>query len=247
MTLEELDANYKAAGWLIAKRSTVAAGKALIFTAESLDSAAGEIAAIYGLSAEEVARVHPTGANNALDNIQKATNGLFGETMGLSTGQAMTVAKEAVASEQKVKLLKTLMTAGPKAAAAAMAGGKAASQAAGKGTPWGWIATAVYAAGTGSWFAYNLRAFNLAAYELVRLRENIEVPAEPSTGAGLVSVETFDPVLSTISAGANAVSSQAEAVWDGAVAKGEQFAGATSGLLGRVAAKWRPKPKVPDE
>ncbi|RYF02290.1 MAG: hypothetical protein EOO77_32735 [Oxalobacteraceae bacterium] len=51
----------------------------------------------------------------------------------------------------------------------------------------------VYAAGTGSWFAYNLRSFNLAAYEARRIRAGLEAhPAGPSVrdlaAAGLTTV-----------------------------------------------------------
>ena len=247
MTLEELNANYQAASWLIARRSAAAAGKALIFSAGSLDDAAREIAAVYGLSDEECARVHPGSAHDALSSVQTAASGLFGDTMGMTAGQAMSVAKTAVASGQKGKVLQALMQAGPGAAKAVAAGGtavgKVAGSTAGKGTPWGWIATAVYAAGTGSWFAYNLRRFNLAAYELVRLRENIELPAERLNDPGSISSETFEPVLSTISAGANAVGAQASSVWDGVMDKGGQAANATGGFLGRFGAKWKKKPE----
>jgi hypothetical protein len=246
MTLDELDANYKAASWLIAKRSAAAAGKALMFSADSLDAASKEIAAIYGLNDEEWASVLPTNAESTLATVQTAANGLFGDTMGLSTSQAMSVAKKAVASGQKIKVLQTLMRAGPNAAKAVAAGGKAAGRTAGGGTPWGWIATAAYAAGTGSWFAFNLRAFNLAAYEMVRSREGIETPPERLNEKGLLSARTFAPVLSTISAGADAVGTQAGAVWDGAVERGGRLADATGGLVGLIGATFRKKPRSPD-
>ena len=237
MTLEELDARYQAASWLIAKRSAAAAGKALIFSAASLDEAAREIAAIYGLNDEESARVQPANAHTALANVQKAANGLFGDTMGMSTGQALSAAKTAIASGQKGSALHALVQAGPKAAKALVAGGQVANKAAGKGTPWGWIATAVYAAGTGSWFAYNLRAFNLAAYELVRLRENIELPPERLGAQSWISFDTFEPVSSTVSAGASAVGARAGAVWGGAMEKGGQIAEVTGGLIGKLPLK----------
>ncbi len=252
MTLDEIDAKFREASWLIAKHSTVAAGQALIFSAGSLDDAASEIAAIYSLSEDEKTRVQPTHAYGALDSVQKAANGLFGNSFGMSTGQAASMAKKAVTSGKKLKFLKTLMQAGPKAAKLAMGTGKTAGHAAGKGTPWGWIATAAYAVGTGSWFAYNLHAFNIAAYELVRLREGIELPPERLDEHGLLSAETFAPVLSSLSTGASAVGRQASAAWDGALDAGGQVAGATSGFFGRLSARLRktavaPSSVVPEE
>jgi hypothetical protein len=244
VTLDDLDAKFREASWLIAKRSTVAAGQALIFSAGSLDDAAEEVAAIYALSAEEKAQVQPTHAHAALESVQTAANGLFGDALGMSAGQAASVAKKAVASGKKLTFLKTLMQAGPKAAKLAVSGGKAASRAAGKGTPWGWIATAAYAVGTGSWFAYNLHAFNIAAYDLVRLREQIELPPERLDEQGLLSAETFAPVLSSLSVGVSAVGRQASAAWDGALDAGGQLAGATSGFFGRLSARLRKNPKT---
>ncbi|MBD8546797.1 hypothetical protein [Sphingomonas sp. CFBP 8760] len=242
MTLDDLDAKFREASWLIAKRSTVAAGQALIFSVGSLDDAAEEVAAIYALSGEEKARVQPTHAHAALESVQTAASSLFGETLGMSAGQAASAAKKAVASGKKLTFLKTLMQAGPKAANLAVSGGKAAGNAAGKSTPWGWIATAAYAVGTGSWYAYNLHAFNIAAYDLVRLRERIELPPERSDEHGLLSAETFAPVLSSLSTSASAVGRQASAAWDGALDAGGHVASATSGFFGRLSARLRKSP-----
>lgn len=247
MTLEELDARYGAASWLIAKRSATAAGRALMFSADSLDDAAMEIAAIYGLTDEERARVRPAHADDALLSVQRAANGLFGDAMGFDDGQVMTVAKQAIASGQKAKVLRALVQAGPAAAKTVVAGGKVGGHAAGKGTPWGWIATAVYAAGTGTWFAYNLRAFNIATYEMVRLRENIELPSERLDDQGFISMETFEPVLSTISAGTSAVGAQTAAVWGSVVDRGGRLADATGGLVGRLTVRLRGKSEASDD
>lgn len=246
MTLDDLDAKFREASWLIARRSTVAAGQALIFSAGSLDDAAEEVAAIYALSVEEKARVQPTHAHAALESVQTAANSVFGESFGMSASQATSVARKAVASGKKLTFLKTLMQAGPKAAKLALNGGKAASKAAGKGTPWGWIATAAYAVGTGSWFAYNLHAFNIAAYDVVRIREQIELPPERLDESGLLSAETFAPVLSSLSTGVSAVGRQASVAWDGAVDAGGQLADATSGFFGRLSAKLKKNPKTAD-
>lgn len=242
MTLDDLDAKFREANWLIATRSTMAAGQALIFSAGSLDHAAEDIAAIYALSEEEKAKVQPTQAHSALESIQKAANGLFGEAMGMSAGEAASVAKKAVVGGKKLKFLKTLIQAGPKAAKLAVSGGKAASQIPSKGTPWGWIATAAYAVGTGAWFAYNLHAFNIASYELVRRREGIQLPPERSDEHGFLSAETFAPILSSLSTGASAVGRQAGAAWDGALDASGQLAGATSGVFGRLSAKFKKRP-----
>lgn len=239
MTLDDLDAKFREASWLIAKRSTVAAGQALIFSVGSLDDVAEELAAIYALSGEEKARVQPTHAHAALESVQTAANSLFGETLGMSAGQAASAAKKAVASGKKLTFIKTLMQAGPKAAKLAVSSSKAAGDAAGKGTPWGWIATAAYAVGTGSWYAYNLHAFNIAAYDLVRLRERIELPPERLDEHGLLSAETFAPVLSSISEGVSAVGRQASAVWNGTLDAGSHVVDATSGFYGRLSARFK--------
>ena len=160
MTVEELNQKYTEAGWLIAKRSASAAGKALLFNGESLEDATREIAAIYELSNEEIACLQPKEDSGAAASVQRFAQDLLGDGADANASQAMKVAKTAIQNGQTAKMLATLLRAGPKAAQAAAAGGKVAS----KGTPWGWIATAGYAVGTASWFAYSARAFNLEAF-----------------------------------------------------------------------------------
>lgn len=176
MTHDELNEKYKAANWLVAKRSASAAGKALFFSNESLETIIAEIAAIYGLGEDEVAALASPADAGAVAQVQKLATGLFGQDVPPSGNQAMQVARSAVQNGTVATMIGTLVKAGPMAAQRVAAGGAAAS----KGTPWGWIATAVYAAGTGGWFAYNAHAFNLEAFRFVQRREGIVLVAEPA-------------------------------------------------------------------
>jgi hypothetical protein len=176
MTLEELNQKHTEASWLIARRSASAAGKALLFTSESLEDTISEIVAIYGLSDDEVIELQPRGDDGTVASLQKMTNGLLGRETNRDAGQAMKIARTAIQNGTTTAMLATLMKAGPRAAQTAAAGGSAAS----RGTPWGWIATATYAAGTAGWFAYSARAFSVEAFEFVRKRDGIELPIIPS-------------------------------------------------------------------
>ncbi len=176
MTPEELNQKHTEVNWLIARRSASAAGKALLFSSESLDDTIRDIIAIYGLSESEVARLQSRGDGSTVASLQKVTNGLLGQKTDPNAGQAMKIARTAIQNGTTTTMLATLMKAGPRAAQTAAASGSAAS----RGTPWGWIATATYAAGTAGWFAYSARAFSTEAFEFVRNREGIEPVVTPS-------------------------------------------------------------------
>jgi hypothetical protein len=189
MTIEELDELYAQANRLIMGRSITAAGKALVFSSSSLDATAKDIADLYELTEAEWVEFYPSDRGTALTKLQNTAAGLLGTGTSLDAKKAMSIAKTAIDGGRKIKAITALLKAGPSAAEAAAVGGQVAS----KATVWGWVATAAYAAGTGSWFAYNLRAFNLAAYEVRRVREGLEAhPAGPSlkdrTAAGLATV-----------------------------------------------------------
>lgn len=171
MTWEELNERYHRANRLIAKRSAAAAGKALTFSTQGLDEVTQEIAEIYGLGADEVASIQPAIEGGMMDGLQKIAGTLFGDAEDPDASKPVRFARTAIRNGQAAAMLATLVKAGPKAAAAAAAGGGAAA----KATPWGWMATAAYAAGTAGWFAYNARSVNLLAFELVRQREGIEL------------------------------------------------------------------------
>ena len=186
MTLEELKQKHTEAGWLIVRRSASAAGKALLFNVESIESTNREIAGIYGLSDEEIARLRPGSGDGTVANVQKLANGLLGQDTVPNGGQAMKVARTAIQNGHATKMLATLLKAGPKAAQAAASGGSVAA----RGTPWGWIATAGYAVGTAGWFAYSARDFNLQAFRFVVERDAIEIEAEPEMIAEPAARET---------------------------------------------------------
>jgi hypothetical protein len=189
MTIEELDDLYAQANRLIMGRSVAAAGKALVFSSSSLDAAAKDIADLYDLTVEERAALNPGDQGTALATVQDTASGLLGTETTLDAKKVVSIAKTAIDGGHKVKAITAFLKAGPSAAEAAAVGGQVVS----KATVWGWVATAAYAAGTGSWFAYNLRSFNLAAYEARRIREGLEAhPAGPSVkdlaAAGLTTV-----------------------------------------------------------
>lgn len=171
MTLEELNQLSTSANWLIAKRSAGAAGKALTFDLQSVEAFVVELSQIYGLTEDEVARLNVSASPGKIAGVQSAAKKLLGDVVPSSSDQAATIVKAAIQNGKTAATVMSFVKAGPAAAQAAAAGGAVAS----KGTPWGWIATAAFAAGSAGWFAYNARALNVAAYEIVRQREGIEV------------------------------------------------------------------------
>ncbi|MBD8548278.1 hypothetical protein [Sphingomonas sp. CFBP 8760] len=227
MTLEELNRKHTEANWLIAKRSASAAGKALLFSSESLEDTIRDIAALYGLTEDEVARLQPRNDSSTVASLQKMATGLFGQETDPNAGQAMQIARTAIQNGTTKTMAATLMRAGPRAAQAAAAGGSAAS----RGTPWGWIATATYAAGTAGWFAYSARAFNVEAFEIVREREGIEPTVIPSDAAvdPVIDVASERMTLSIELPTAAAIASKANALTSKA---GTMLSGAFSGLRG---------------
>jgi len=267
MTIEELDDLYGQANKLIMARSVVAAGKALVFSSSSLDAAASDIADIYALTAEERGALNPGDQGTALATVQDTAAGLLGTDTPLDARKAVSIARTAIDGGHKIKAITAFLRAGPSAAEAAAIGGNVAS----KATVWGWVATAAYAAGTGSWFAYNLRSFNLAAYEVRRIREGLEAhPAGPSVRdlavAGLTSVAdvatdgakavghgasaTVEAVGHGASAAVEAVGHGVSTAMTGAAKGGGWLHSAATGLFRRSSAPSAiidPQPEIPSE
>ncbi|EJU14805.1 hypothetical protein LH128_01839 [Sphingomonas sp. LH128] len=158
INIEELDAIYRQANWLIAKRSGSTAFKALTLGQESLDDTVAEIADLYRLSKEARRTLQPviagelqTGLAGAV-SMAKAAVGLDGLATG---GKGADAAKSAMA----------LVKLGPKAA---------------KAHPILAAASVAYAVGSAGWFAFHARAFNRAAYEMVKA----SIPASFGTDEG---------------------------------------------------------------
>lgn len=239
MTIEELDDLYARANRLIIARSVTAAGKALVFSSSRLDEAAKDIAELYDLTSEEMAALHLGDQGTALATVQDTAAGLLGTGTPLNAKKAISIAKTAIDGGRKIKAVTALLKAGPSAAEAAAVGGQVAS----KATVWGWVATAAYAAGTGSWFAYNLRSFNLAAYEARRIREGLDAhPAGPSVkdlaAAGLhtaanVATDAARQVGHGASATVEAVGQGMSYAVTGASKGGGWLYGAATGLFRR--------------
>jgi hypothetical protein len=242
MTIEELDDLYAQASRLIMGRSVTAAGRALVFSSSSLDAAAKDIADLYDLTAEERAALGPDNQGTALATVHDTAAGLLGTETPLNAKKAVSIARTAIDGGRTIKAITALLKAGPSAAEAAAVGGQVAS----KATVWGWVATAAYAAGTGSWFAYNLRSFNLAAYEARRIREGLEAhPAGPSVKE--LAASGLATVANVATDGAKAVEHGASATVDavghgvtiamtGAAKGGSWIYGAASGLFRRNSA-----------
>lgn len=144
--IEELDAIYRQVNWIIAKRSGSTAFKALTLGQESLEDTIAEIADLYKLSKEAKHALQPviagevqTGLAGAV-SMAKAAVGL--DALAIS-GKGADAAKSAIA----------LVKMGPKAA---------------KAHPVLAAASVAYAVGSAGWFAFHARAFNRAAYEMVK-------------------------------------------------------------------------------
>ena len=171
MTIEDLDARYREASWLITKRSGWTIAKALTLGSESLEVLIENIADLYELSAEERRRLRPNIAAEAQSGIGKAASyakALFGA--GITAEGGIKAAQTAYKAGRLGKTVLTLIKAGPRAAQTMANTGRMV----GKANPVIAIATAVYATGSTGWLAYHARAFNLAAYELVRRREGLD-------------------------------------------------------------------------
>lgn len=238
MNIEDLDALYDRANRVMLGRSVAAAGKALVFTATSLDDAATEIAEIYGLTEEERSAIASSGGGTAVATIQDAAAGLMGKGARMDARRAISIAKTAIDGGRKVKAVAALVKAGPSAAEAVAAGGQVAS----KATVWGWVATAAYAAGTGSWFAYNLRNLNLAAYETLRQREGLEAPAvQPSIRDAATA--RLSMAMGVAAGGARAVGEGAGAAVRGVARGGGWLTGAAGGLFRRSSSGRKAEPK----
>ena len=65
---------------------------------------------------------------------------------------------------------------------------------------------------------------------MLRPHEDIALPAERLNKQGLLSAKTFEPIVLTLSTGANAVGRQASSASDGAIDAGGQLVGTVSGL-----------------
>jgi hypothetical protein len=194
MTHDELNERYKAANWLVAKRSASAAGKALFFSNESLQTIMAEIVVIYDLNEDEIAAFANPPNEGAVAQVQKLATGLFGQDVEPSKNQAIQVARSAVQNGTAATMFTTLLKAGPVAAQKVAAGGAAVT----KGTPWAWIASAAYAVGTGGWFAYSAHAFNSEVYQFVQRREGMVLVAEPADTVLVQSVEQASDETMTI-------------------------------------------------
>lgn len=162
-TLQEIDAIYRQASWIIAKRSGSSAFKALTFGQESLDDTVAEIADLYKLSKAARRVIQPaivadvqTGLSGAV-SLAKAAVGLDALAGGSEKGTDAT--KSAIA----------LVKLGPAAA---------------KAHPILAAASVAYAVGSAGWFAFHARAFNRAAYEMVKatipLARDADDPHDPS-------------------------------------------------------------------
>lgn len=129
-----------------------------------------KISDIYELSSEERRRLRPNVAAEAQSGVGKAATyakTLFG--MGVTAEGGAKAARTAYKAGRLGKTALTLIKAGPKAAQTMANTGRVV----GKANPAIAIATLAYAAGTTGWLAYHARAFNLAAYDLVKTREGL--------------------------------------------------------------------------
>lgn len=166
MTMEELDAIQRQAGWLIAKRSTRTAAKALTVGNESLDKTIVEIADMYELSSAQRRLLRPAiadevqkGASTAV-NVVKTSVGVG--TAAMDAGKIVKAANSAWKTGRLGKALITVATHGPKAAQTFANTGRLV----GKFNPVVLGLSVVWTVGSTGWFAYHARAFNLAAYDL---------------------------------------------------------------------------------
>lgn len=181
MTLDDLDTRYREANWLIAKRSTIAVVKALTLGTESLESLIESIADLYELSLAERRKLRPSIAADAqrgVGNAATLVKGTFGTAVTVEGG--LKSAQTAYKAGRLGKTLVTLVKSGPKAAQTMAKTGKVAA----KSNPAIAIATAAYAVGSTGWLAYHARAFNSAAYELVKTREGLGTVEDPEALKG---------------------------------------------------------------
>lgn len=164
MTIEELDAIYRDAKWLIVKRSSWAAAKTIVFGDESLEKTIGEIAEMYALGPSEFRVLRPSIAEDVHHGASKTvrTVAAAGVAASIEAPKVVKAAKAARKAGRVVKSLKTVVTHGPKAAQTFANTGRLI----GKANPWALALTAAWTVGSTGWFAHHAYRFNKAAYEL---------------------------------------------------------------------------------
>ncbi|MFC4255440.1 hypothetical protein GRI97_08375 [Altererythrobacter xixiisoli] len=172
MTLEELDAIHRQASWLIAKRSGSTAFKALTLGQERLADVVTEIAAVYGLTDSQKMQLQPVIADDLHHGIANALN-IAKAAVGFNMPGAASSSSESAKAEQGHLAASTLalVTLGPKVV---------------KAHPAIAAASVAYAVGSAGWFAYHARAFNRAAYKMVRA-------TIPGAAADAEPVDVLDP------------------------------------------------------
>ena len=166
MTIDELDAIFRDASWLITKRTGRTALKALTIGSESLDKTIVEIADMYDLTASERRLLRPSIADDVQSGASTAAN-LAKTTAGVATtvADASKIAKAAQNAWKTGRVGKSLLTVathGSKAAQTFANTGRLV----GKYNPIILGLTVAWTVGSSSWFGYHAGAFNLAAYEL---------------------------------------------------------------------------------
>jgi hypothetical protein len=166
MTTEELEAIHREASWLIGKRSTKAAAKALTVGSESLDKTIVEIADMYDLTPSQRRLLRPTIADEVQTGASAAVNvvktSVGAGKVAMDAGKIAKAAESAWKTGRVGKALLTFATHGPKAAQTFANTGRMV----GKFNPIVLGLTVAWTVGSTGWFAYHARAFNLAAYEM---------------------------------------------------------------------------------
>jgi len=154
MTLDELDAVYRQAAWLITKRSGMTALKALTLGTEALEKTVSEIADLYDLTGEERVRLKPVIAGDIQGGLATAvTVARTAAGFPMPIADASSAPSHATEQGHLATAAMALVTIGPKAA---------------KAHPVIAAASVAYAVGSAGWFGYHAQAYNRAAYELVR-------------------------------------------------------------------------------
>lgn len=151
-TLVQLDAVHRQANWLIAKRSGGSALKSLVMGNEPLAETIAAIADLYRLSDEQRATLEPSMGSDLTGGIADVVN-VARTAVGLNhDSNAPNKLASAVEHNANVKSVVALAALAPAARAHPVVA----------------AASVAFAVGSAGWFAYQARAFNQAAYALVK-------------------------------------------------------------------------------
>lgn len=217
MTLEELDKKYYEASWIIAEIGAVSAIKLILDDKSGMANCTAKIGEVYGLTEEDVATLSAKVGFSVSDyDLSKGSD--------LPTSEADDSLGSLFMKRVGPAMLNRVKTAVPQIDLVLSAG---------------------HAVGTAGWFAYKARSFNLEAYQLTALRNDVDLSAAAvlAKKAEMDSCEA-QPCISLSQVDRSTLSMWTENVTTGAVKGGAQLSAMAGGMFKRLSQRSAESTKV---